>query len=65
MCTYFHHGIDCQETLLLHLIIMPFLKEESLFLLSNDSVQATIITPLSAALPNILYTAVNGCISAN
>lgn len=65
MCTYFHHGIDCQEALLLHFIIMPFLKEGSLFLLSNDSVQATIIALLSAALPNILYTAVNSCISAN
>jgi hypothetical protein len=63
--SYFHRGIDCQEALLLRSIIMPVLKEVGLFLPRSDSVQATIITPLSVALLNILYTAVKGGISAN
>lgn len=56
---FVHHGIDCQESLRLHFIIMPFPKEESLFLLSNDSVQAAIIASLSTATSCIqLWTAV-------
>lgn len=44
---------------------MPVLKEVGLLLPRSDSVQATIITLRSAALPNILYTAVKGGSSAN